>query len=132
MDYKTATTAMRKYFNDNFTSCTIVLPDMVFDNSADSWVRFNILHSAGYQATMGSPSSNRFERQGIITIQVFTKQGENSVPAITLANEILKLYEGVENSGILYYDAFVKEIGDDGRGWYQINVLTGFKYSEIT
>jgi hypothetical protein len=81
---------------------------------------------------MGSPSSNRFERQGIITIQVFTKQGENSVPAITLANEILKLYEGVENSGILYYDAFVKEIGDDGRGWYQINVLTGFKYSEIT
>lgn len=132
MDFKTATIAMRKYFNDNFTGCPIALPDAVKEYTNTPWCRFNVLHSTGYQATMGSPTANRFERQGIITIQIFVPQGDNTVTATDFANTILKLYEGVENSGVLYYNAYAKEVGNDRRGWYQINVLTEFKYSEIT
>jgi hypothetical protein len=132
MDFKTATIAMRKYFNDNFTTCAIAIPDMVAEFTDVPWVRFNILHANGYQATMGSPASNRFERIGLITVQIFVPQGDNSVTATNIATEILKLYEGVEDSGILYSNAYAKEVGNDGRGWYQINVLTEFKYSEIT
>lgn len=132
MDFKTATVAMKKYFNDNFTTCPIVLPDMVAEYTDTPWVRFNILHASGYQATMGNPSGNRFERIGIITVQIFVPQGNNAVTATEIATTILKLYEGVENSGILYSNAYAKEVGNDGRGWYQINVLTEFKYSEIT
>jgi hypothetical protein len=131
MDFKTATIAMRKYFSDNFTGCQIAIPDQAKEYTT-SWCRFNILHSTGYQASMGSPTANRFERQGIITIQIFIPQGDNTVTATDFATTILKLYEGVENSGVLYYNAYAKEVGNDGRGWYQINVLTEFKYSEIT
>lgn len=132
MDYKTAVLRIRKYFKDNFTTAPIVLPDMVSSYTDTPWVRFNVLHTTGFQSSMGSPTSNRFERQGIITVQIFTPQGDNTVSATNLANEILKLYEGVENNAIIYFDAYAKEVGNDGRGWYQINVLISFKYEEIT
>ena len=125
---------MRKYFNDNYDTTPIVLPDSVDDTTSrtTAWVRFNILHTDGFQASMGSLGNNRFERRGIITVQIFTPQGDNTVTATNLADEILKLYEGVENNGIIYFDAYAKEVGNDGRGWYQINILTNFKYEEIT
>ena len=135
MDYSQAVIAMQGYFNTGWASATpIIWGDD--DNSEipdeNPWVRFNIRHSDGFQATAGAPSANRFERIGIITVQIFTRQGDYAVTARGLATSALKLYEGVENSGILYYDAAVREIGNDGRGWHQINVLTSFKYSEVT
>lgn len=133
MDYKTAVRTMRKYFADNYSDTPIVLgSDDVANNVNTPWVRFNVIHGDGFQASMGSPSANRFERNGIITVQIFTPQGDNGVSAINLADKILKIYEGVENNGILYYDATVKEVGNDGRGWYQVNVLTSFRYETIT
>lgn len=133
MDYSQAVTLMRQYFHDNFSSADIYLPDQNADPQEGlPWVRFNILHGDGRQVSMGDPSNNRFERRGVITIQIFTPQGDNSVSATTLADEILKLYEGVDINGILYFDAYAREVGNDGRGWYQINVLTSFKYENIT
>ena len=135
MDYKTAFTAMQGYFNTSWDNETLVIwgdddnseiPDII------PWVRFNVRHASGFQATAGSPSNNRFERLGIVTIQIFTRQGNLQISSRDLADKALKIYEGVYNSGILYFDATVREIGQDGRGWHQVNVLTSFRYSEIT
>lgn len=135
MDYKTAIQYMRNYFKTGWESATPILwgfDDPQAPPSNATWVRFNILHSDGRQITMGSPASNRFERIGIITIQVFSPIGNYAVDAVEKATAALKLYEGVENNGIFYYDAYCREIGNDGQGWNQINVIVTFRYEEIT
>lgn len=135
MDYKTARHAMQGYFNTGWASATPIVwgNDSTYEpEEGTSWVRFNITHSAGFQSTMGDPSNNRFERQGIITVQIFSPQGEYGETASDLATNALKLYEGTVDNGIYYFDAYANDIGNDGNGWHQVNVLTSFRYNEIT
>ena len=135
MDYSSAFVAMQSYFNTYWNDETVIVWGDDDNKSIPSnapWVRFNIRHADGFQATTGAPTSNRFERIGIITVQIFTKQGDRQVTSRTLADNALKAYEGVLQSDILYFGATVREIGNDGRGWHQTNVITSFRYSEIT
>jgi len=135
MDYKSARKELLEYFNTGWASATPVTVgnDAKYEpTEGQSWVRINIQHSTGFQSTMGDPSNNRFERQGIVTIQIFTPQGDFGVSASDLATDALKLYEGIESNGVFYYDAVVNEVGNDERGWHQVNVLASFRYNEIT
>lgn len=134
-DYATAVAAMQNYFATAWGETTPVFFDD--DEKQDlpttgTWVRFNIRHNTGFQKTMGAPGANRFERGGLITIQVFSKSGNFAIDPVTYVNTILTLYSGLTNSDITYFDATPREIGNDIRGWYQINVVIAFRYDEIT
>ncbi|MCF0055514.1 phage tail terminator-like protein [Dyadobacter sp. CY356] len=108
------------------------VPDKTIPPSpAATWVRLNIVHVDGNQASIGSPGSNKFRRYGLITAQIFSPQGKGSVDARKKADLIIPIFQGVQNSGITYYDVHPREIGNDGAGWYQINVLSKFYYDEI-
>lgn len=125
---------MKAFFNTQFAEAIPVIYD---DEKQDipegtEWARFNIRHNDGFQATMGCPDANRFERRGFITVQIFYPQGDNAVSITDTTNTILDIYSGASDSGIYYFDAQVREIGNDGHGWYQVNVLTKFRYDQIT
>lgn len=134
MDYSEAINAMRGYFEQEWAELTPVAwgSDDVYQPDTKTWVRFNILHNDGFQASTGSPDSNRFHRFGVVTIQIFARQGDYGRDAVEKATAALKVYEFVQNNAIHYYDATIKEVGNDGNGWHQINVLTKFRYEEIT
>ena len=134
-NYVQAVTAMQSFFNTGWAGATPIrwgADDPSEPANGINWVRFGIRHNDGLQSTMGSPGSNRFRHIGIITAQVFTPEGSYGVDARALASDMLELYQGKEDSGIYYYNVRADEVGNDGFGWYQINVVIEFRYDNIT
>lgn len=134
-DYTTAVSLMQSYFKTQWNDATLVLFDDDADetpNDGSTWVRYVIRHDQGGQASIGSPSNNRFRSTGILIISVFAKKGQYAIDAREKAEDIKEIYDGLENSGIFYYNASVREIGSDGRGWFQINVVVSFRYDNFT
>lgn len=134
-NYTDAFSFIQDYVNTGWgTAIPLILDDDENEppDDKDTWARLNIRHNQGEQSTMGAPGSNRFRRFGFVTVQIFQKQGDYGIAARELAENALALFAGVENNGINYFNGTIREIGNDGRGWYQINVITEFRYDEIT
>lgn len=132
-DYTTAWLSIADYFKTAWGGAVpLFLDDDAATPDTNTWARLNIRHTDGEQATMGAPGSNRFRRFGIVTVQIFQKQGSYGIAGRELAENALAIFAGIENDAITYYNGSVREIGNDGRGWYQINVITEFRYDEIT
>lgn len=135
MNVSTAINTMRGYFDTQWASATSILwgdDDPAAVPNDNTWVRFNIMHSEGPQASMGDPGNNRFRRFGMITVQIFQKEGQYGTAAKVLAKDVIDIYAGTINSDIIYRNPILREVGNDGNGWYQINVITEFQYDELT
>ena len=133
MNYSDAFVAMQSFFKTSWNGRTpIVWNDDPSKPPNGDWVRFNIIHADGGQASMGAPGSNRFDRDGQVIIQIFTKEGDFAIKARGHASLALDIYSGTEDSGIRYTGARVNEIGADQRGWHQVNVIADFSYQSIT
>ena len=133
MNYTAATKAIIKFFAQAWgTTTDVAYPDVAFKIPANkTWVRFNLQHYSGRQASIGAPGSNRFRRDGLITAQVFSVEKNAAADALLKADQIVDIFQGVSNGGITYFDVQLKEIGPDGNGWHQINVLAYFQYDRI-
>lgn len=133
MNYLAATKQVIKFFAAAWgNSIKVAYPDVDFKPpNNETWARFNIQNFDGYQASMGSPGSNRFRRKALVTIQIFQPEGKAGMDALAKADIAADIFRGVENNGIRYYDVQIKEIGNDGAGWYQINVLAYLQYDRI-
>lgn len=112
----------------------VAYPDKFFEIPADRtpWARINIQHVIGGQTTLSNSVGNRnFEREGFISIQIFTPVGNGLQLNYTLANMLLNAYEKANsNYGVWYKNARIQEAGRDG-DWQQSNVLIDFCYTEI-
>ncbi len=134
--YSEAIQAMTSFFNTAWGNTTPVIwgDDDSGNKKPDdqTWVRFNVRHVDGAQMSIGAPTANRFEQVGIVTIQVFQPEGKNGLDAQAKASAILDLYQGASSGGVHYSRARVREVGNDGHGWYQINVMADFRYEQLT
>ncbi|MEE7442670.1 phage tail terminator-like protein [Methylobacterium oryzae] len=128
---KSAVAAIRSYFQTGWANETkIVFDDEEYTPQAGvPFVRLNIRHTMGDQATIGAPGNNRHEQLGGLTVQIFTPQGNASVRARELTDKAADLFRGKRTSGIRFYETTPREIGPDGNGFYQINVDVRFQYS---
>jgi hypothetical protein len=132
MSYEAAVKAIVAHFNDEWNNLTpVAYPDVAFTPPDETWVRLNVDHADGYQASMGSPGNNMFRREGLVNVQVFAKQGEAKLDALKKADAAISAFQGIELNGIHFYDVHMRDVGNDGAGWYQINVLANFRYDEI-
>lgn len=135
MNFIQAEAEIRKFFNDAWNSATqIAWDDLKFAiPSNENWVRFTCQENDGEQVSMGSPGSNRFRHYGVVTVQVFQPQGQGSREARQLATDALGVFMGAQTTnGVIFYDVAGRQIGNDGNGFYQINVVASFYYDEIT
>ena len=135
MNFIQAEAEIRKFFEDAWLAATpIAWPDLKFAiPNRQNWVRFDCVENDGEQVSMGSPGSNRFRHYGIVTIQVFAPQDQGSIEARQLATNALGVFMGaVTTNDIHFYDVQGRQIGNDGNGFYQINVVSSFYYDEIT
>lgn len=135
MNFIEAEAEIRKFFNDAWAGATaIAWPDLKFAiPDRENWVRFDCAENDGQQVSMGSPGSNRFRHYGIVTIQIFQPQDQGSKDARQLASNALGVFMGaVTTNGVHFQDVQGRQIGNDGNGFYQINVVAPFYYDEIT
>lgn len=100
------------------------------------WGRTTISHEMGDQKTIGSVGSRRFERRGIIQIQIFTPLTDSSRLSLSegYATLVRDSLEGhTTPSGIWLRRISVQEIGVDldSGAWWQTNVSGFFQYEEI-
>ena len=97
------------------------------------WARVTISHNAAPQRTFGAAGERRFERLGIVTIQIFvpTSIEQGMTLSETLAVIARDAYEGQSTpSGVWFRNATIREVGPDGP-WYQTNVVAEFIYEEL-
>lgn len=139
MNFIQAEAEIRKFFKDGWiaagnNAARIAWPDVKFTiPEGESWVRFNCAENDGAQVSMGNPGANRFRHYGIVTIQVFQPQDQGSKEARQLATDALGVFMGAQTTnGVIFYNVLGRQIGNDGAGFYQINVLASFYYDEIT
>jgi len=103
----------------------------------EAWARLTVRHVAGRQATLaGDPSfgSRRFEKTGIVTVQVFKplKTGGGLVLAENLSQIAKDAFEGTitATTNIWFQNVTINEIGPDGP-WFQMNIVASFRYDEL-
>ena len=133
MSYEARVKEIVAYFASEWASATpVAYPDVPFSvPDGKTWVRLNVSHYDGYQASIGAPSANRMRRIGLVTVQVFCPQGKGGLDALKKADLAISSFQGANLDGIVFYDVHMKDIGNDGSGWYQVNVLATFRYDEI-
>lgn len=135
MNFAQAEADIRDFFNTGWNGASpVAWPDVEFTiPEAEIWVRFNCQENGGQQVSMGDPGNNRFRRFGIVTVQVFAPRGDASKNARAKASTARDLFTGAQSTGgVTFYDVSARQIGDDGNGFYQINVFAPFYYDEIT
>ena len=126
-----ARAAIHAYFASGWGTTTAVHYDDELKPKPDdgAFSRLTVRHSAGFQATKGNPGNNRHEILGGITVQIFVPQGNAGITAMALASQAAALFRGKRTGDIAFYDTSIREIGNDGAGFYQVNVNVRFRYS---
>lgn len=135
MNLDTAEAEIRAFFDTAWASLTeIAWPDVEFTvPEGETWVRFNCRENEGRQVSMGSVGSNRFRHFGIVTIQIFQPQGQGSNDARIKAAVAMDAFMGQKTTNdIVFNEVFGLQVGNDGSGYFQINVAASFYYDEIT
>lgn len=97
----------------------------------DPWARATVQHVDGFMSSLKSPTGQaRYERKGILTVQIFTESGSGLQAAYDLAKVVSDAFEGQSVAGGLWFrDVRVREIGRDG-AFRQTNVIVEFDYEE--
>lgn len=135
MNFNEAEQDIRAHFSAAWSDLTpIAWPDLNFTiPDGTIWVRFNNAEFQGSQISMGSPTNNRFRQFGVVTLQIFQPQGQASSDARSKAVTAINAFKGVTTTnGVKFYDVYSRNIGNDGNGWFQINVISSYYYDDIT
>lgn len=101
----------------------------VVNTETGDWVRLTVRHQVSAQETLGPVGNRKFQRNGTIIIQLFTKLGSATEEVDTLSSVIRAIYEGKTLQGVNFNSVTVREIGPSG-SWYQTNIEAPFNYTE--
>ena len=97
---------------------------------AGPWGRTTVRVISSPQSTQGS--QRRYLTEGIVTVQVFTAQGDGHALGDSLCAVVLDALRAhvPSSDGLWFFDAVANEIGQDGP-WFQTNVGASFRYQEV-
>lgn len=112
------------------TPPTVYYDDVVGDPPGDeAYAVVQVRHNTSGQATFGTTGNRKFDRTGLVTVQIFTPYGGGMVQADALAQVAQDAFEGksADSGAIWFREVRVQEIGQDGE-WFQTNVTATFEY----
>ena len=90
------------------------------------WLRPSIVPYGTSRPT--APGSTTKVMDGDIVLQLFVPTGTGDGPATQLADQAVALFDGFAAEGLVCMTPREPTIrGDDGRGWYQIDVAIPFR-----
>lgn len=116
------------------TGFLMAWPDKDFEKPTgrDPWARTTLRHTDGNQSTLANHNGlQRFKRDGVLTIQIFTPIGEGLSRSYDLSKIISDALEGTTTTkGVWFRNVRLNEIGSDAP-WFQVNVNSDFSYEEL-
>ncbi len=101
------------------------------------YARITVEHVTMGQRTLGGKIStggggSRFNRTGLVTVQIFSPSGDGLTSQDTLVDFALDTLEGEETGSdrVEFRDVRANEVGEDGP-WHHTNVVAEFRYDRV-
>ena len=96
------------------------------------YARISVRHGPpGPTSLTGSLGTHRFERTGLLTVQIFIPNGQGLSLGYVLGKIVADAFEGVASPlQVWFRNIRVNEVGPSDE-WFQFNVLVDFTYDEI-
>lgn len=131
MGYETEANEIRSHFDTEWADETPVdWPNTAFAKpDRDPWIRFRIRPADAGQADMAS--SPRFRHDGAVIVQVFVREHTGDGRAKELADKAAAIFRRTTIGSSVFRTPRANDIGPDGRGWYQINVIAPYYRDEV-
>lgn len=101
-------------------------PPAMLDGTAN-WARATIKHAGGGQQGLGTDTTKKYRRFGVLCVELFTVPGDGFTDQDALAEQILTYLENRRSSPIWYRNIRASEAGRDG-GYNKINLYADFEY----
>lgn len=97
----------------------------------EEWARCSVFNTLFQQNTLGSKGKRRFERRGVMRVNIFVEGGKGTSRLDEVSTLVRDAYEGFtfEITSVTFFDVSVNEIGPSGK-WYQYDVVGNFRYYE--
>jgi hypothetical protein len=86
--------------------------------------------SLAHCPSLGAVGNRRYERRGLVLIQLYAAVNRGLLRLDELANTALGLFEGKTIDQVFFYDARPQEAPKEGQ-WARLNVIVEFTYDEI-
>jgi hypothetical protein len=120
-----------KFISDWGTTTDVSYDNVEFDlkGRTDEWVRISVTPILSAQTSLGKKGDRKYQRNGLINIQVFTPLGENTGLAVVLSQQALEIFEGESFDGVTCNNGDITTIGRN-EGWYQTNVSIDYNFIE--
>lgn len=93
------------------------------------WVRLSVRHVASQQTSLGGLGNRKFDREGLVLIQVFGRLDRGTKEVDDLVEKALAIYEGKTIDLIRFTSTVPREIGPID-GWYQSTLDAQFTWTE--
>lgn len=127
-----ANSLIEQYFDTQWAARTPINWDNDNATPSGNHVAFTINHDLSSFHNLGNEDGGQtYRREGLITVQVFTRQGTGTEDSRTLSYQVQQILEGYRNSSLHIKAGVVRKIGEDGNGFWQANVDIPFEYLEV-
>lgn len=132
MSNKTTYQELRTRYNAGWAPVPTEFPNENFvkPSPAAPWARFNITDGDEFGISIGD-DTQVFRTIGILTIQLFAPLNSGSIDILEKADTIAGVFRNWCGTTVTCRAASVRNIGNDGFGWYQVNIIVPFKVDKI-
>lgn len=98
----------------------------------EAWARVSLRNAPRGQTSLtGANGTNRFDRTGILTVQIFIPNGQGLSQGYNLGKIVIDAFEGKTTASQVWFrNAGITPIGPSDE-WFQLNVTVEFSYDEI-
>jgi hypothetical protein len=105
-------------------------PNEEFTRPNSLWARFTVIEGEEQQLDIGSELKT-FRTPGLLIVQLFAPLNSGSIGILSQADVIADAFRNWGGPTLTCRAATVKEIGNDGYGYYQVNVTVPFHIDEL-
>lgn len=130
MTFDEARDLMLKVFNDVWTPRAVAWTDVPGDPSEAIWARPVVRHAVGRQGSLADDTGQiRYERRGILWIQIFAPIGDGSTSGYAAAQEVVNAYQAAKLD-VWFRNVRLEEMGNDRAG-ERFDVKADFEYEDV-
>jgi hypothetical protein len=123
---------LRKRYNACWTPPPTEFPNESFSKPEPSamWARFNIIDGIEQQLDIGD-AAKTFRLSAMVVVQLFAPLDTGTIDILLQADIVADGFRNWCGTTVTCKESTVRKIGNDGFGWYQVNVLIPFKVDAL-
>lgn len=130
--YQSLYTELRTRYKNGWTPVPTEYPNESFKKPVPAviWARFNVDVFRENALDIGA-DTKYFRTNGEVVIQLFAPLDQGCVDILVKADTLASVFRNWTGTTVTCREASVRNIGNDGNGWYQVNVIIPYQMDAI-